>query len=566
MHNCRKLQRNPKITKKDVLRKKEKLHIWPRWIHKYSNAGSLEEEVTIKPDSTDVWPMRWGVDTYGSVTEQKIGRPAEFIRDFGFDLWVRHFDPPAAADPARSHEIDGWCAEHGLHWVLNMEGANWEKEYVDGRGRDWYNRADGRHFELFPDEILQDLGRCKRLLGLMYDEAEHMQNCRNAIAKVFKPFMFDPSASKLENAADDFTAAVRKVAEHHGRFGLNLFTEHVFPVLFHGFARGGFTAATKIMKENWNVPYIACAMGAALQYGKELWITPDFWWMNDYPGHTAEEYRSALLLAYHVGADAIYTETLAYDDPIRNKRQIGSLIKMTADDWEVTELGRVAQWFRHEYVPAHPRRYSFRQVRPRVVIVRQPDACWGQATSWLPDTLFGHESWQSTPVTEGWLRIWHLLTRGVVPADTLSWHAGTASGRPYQVFCPADGVVVFDHHVGGDLLEGAEVIFLTGLGVSAGTLEGIEHCVSRGAVCAALPHLLPARLKNAAAPAVVKDGGGQWVITADFLAPHVRKAVMPVLPAFNEIHYRFGDTDVAWRMAGNNPNHIEAEVREAATL
>ena len=60
-------------------------------------------------------------------------------------------------------------------------------------------------------------------------------------------------------------------------------------------------------------------LGSSIQYDKELWITPDLWGMQDYPSHSVEEYRSSLLLAYHMGADAIYKENLAYDGAGKGK-------------------------------------------------------------------------------------------------------------------------------------------------------------------------------------------------------------------------------------------------------
>jgi len=62
------------------------------------------------------------------------------------------------------------------------------------------------------------------------------------------------------------------------------------------------------------------------------------------------------------------------------------------------------------------------------------------------------------------LRVFHLLSRGVIPPDALSWHNTNLDiARPYQVFCPLDGVIIYDHRVQPELLQGLEVIFLTGL-------------------------------------------------------------------------------------------------------
>ena len=232
--------------------------------------------------------------------------------------------------------------------------------------------------------------------------------------------------------------------------------------------------------------------------------------------------------------------------------------------YRVTEYGEVTRWFRQEYVPTHPRRYSFREIRPRVAIIRQEDACWGQGTSWLPDRLFGSTAWKSDSTTEARLRIWHLLTRGVIAADSLSWHGSGYHGRPYQVFCPLNGVVVYDHHVRQDLLGGIEVIFLTGLGVSPGTLAAVEQSVNDGATCVGLPHLLPSRVQARAGPnGTLEEGAGTWVSTEDFLAPHVRRRVLPVLPDYDAIRYQFGDTTVCFQPLDGDPDRSTVEVSES---
>jgi hypothetical protein len=455
--------------------------------------------------------------------------------------------------------FDGWCSRQGIDWIANLEQSNWVEKCVDETGRDWFAQPDDLHYFLFPGELREELGRCERLLGLMYDEAAHTQGRRHLIATLDKTMFFNPDGHRLEEAADAFTEAVRAVGALHASYGLQLYTEHVFPVMFHCFARAGWVAATKVLKENWSPAFVACALGAALQYDTELWITPDLCRHLDHPGHTVDAYRSSLLLAYHMGADCIYTENLAYD---HENKGIGSLVLMTADDYRLTEYGRTTRWFRQTYMPAHPRGYTFRDVRPRVAVVRQPDGCWGQRESWwLPDYLFGSREWQSTEVTEAWLRIWHLLSRGVIHKESPSWHNKHVHGAPYQVFAPLDGVVVFDHRVRRKHLDGIEVIFLTGLGVTRETLRDVEACVGNGATCVALPHLLPERVAAATGESgTLEDGEGLWVATTDFLAPHVAGHIEHVLPSGDELRYRFGDTQVVLRPEDGDPNRLRLGV------
>jgi len=401
---------------------------------------------------------------------------------------------------------------------------------------------------------------------LMFDEAEHMQSTsnperaeRHGIAGLGHPFMYDPEGDTLLDAADGLARDAKAEQDIYQNTGLTLYTEHVFPIMFHPFARAGYVAAPKILKESFSPIVIAQAMGAAIQYETELWITPDLWSPGSYPGHSVDEYRSALLLAYHMGADCIYTENLAFD---HNKQGIGSLILFDENEYQVTPYGEVTKCFIHEYVPQNPRHYTFRELKPRVAIIRQEDGCYGQATGWLPDTLFGHMEWQSTTDTEAWFKLWHLLSLGVAPADSLSWHAGSIARRPYQVFMPLDGVVVFDHHVKKEDLEGVELILLTGIGIGTSALEGVAERVQEGALCIAMKHLLPeAVLKETGDNGEFAYGAGLWVATTDFLAPHVRQRIIPFFPHHNTIRYRFGDTEVRFNATEDNPNKLSATVR-----
>ncbi len=508
--------------------------------------------------------MRWGVDDAGSAIPLSTHPKAKALLDeFGFNFLVSHYYPNRDLNVNRRsiHTVDDWCREMDIDWVANLESPNFVKKHIDEKGRDWYNRSDGRHFFLMPDEMLEEFAACEKLWGFMYDEAAHMQNCRNKIAGLDQPWVFDPEGYELERAADGFVQAVSELQRLHAQYGICLSSEHVFPVLYHGFARAGWTAGTKVLKENWSPAYVACALGAALQYEPELWITPALWYGGKYPGHSPEEYASALLLAYHMGADCIYTENLAFN---HKEKPQGGLVQMTAGDYTLTPWGEVTRWFAKQYMPANPRAYTFRDIRPRVAIVRRPDACWGQSDSWLPNTLFGHKQWQSNETTEAWLAIWHLLSRGVIPKDALTWHnTKLRKSQPYQVFCPLDGVVVFDDRVGLQHLSGIEVIFLTGLGVTEPTLKAIEQCVTEGATCVSLPHLLPHRVRSITGDAgELKDGDGLWIAITDFLTASVRNRVAHVLPEEDVIRYRFGNQEVAFRPVAGNMNRLEAKVLE----
>jgi hypothetical protein len=526
-------------------------------------------------------PLRWGFDDIGfqwpaprhqaSLTRHPKG--GALMQELGFNFWLMWY-PDAAGKWSYERKcefirtVDAWCAEHDVQWTLNMLSTVWNtspERCIDPLGYDWFCRPDGRRFYLFPEEILGELGRCQNLVGLMYDEAEHHQNNANYVAGgLDRPSIFDPAGFTLEQAADAHTAAVAAVVDHHARYGLELYTEHVTPVMFHTFARGGVTAGTKVLKESWSPLAIACALGASIQYDTPLWITPDLWGFYGYPSHSPEQYRSALLLAYHIGADCIYTESLCHGPTPGAPYQFHSLAEVTKDDYQLTPYGEVAKQFIHQYVPAHPRVFSRRTLRPRTVIIRQEDGCYGQRvinTPHLPDRLFGSQQWRSTPATEAWMAAWHLLTRGVVPKDHI-YRLWSDAENSTQVLCPLDGVVVYDQHVGLELLCEAEVIFLTGVGVSETTRQAVAECVRRGAVCVARPALAPEAVRDGVdADGVCGEGRGRWILTEDFLSSVVRASVSHVIPTESMVRYRFGKQEIIWRPVAGNLDRLAVEVR-----
>ena len=506
-------------------------------------------------------PLAWGFDNAGYTPNAKL--EAEVLKEFGFDLVVYHYHPKKSGNEFALKRLSDFYKEHNTNWILNLESANWRDAFSDDKGRDWYNHADGRHYFMFPDEVLESLSTLSHKPGIMYDEAGHMQNSRNyKVNKAF--FLKEGDVQSLEDASGAFTEKAREIAEKYQNYDLEVYSEHVFPVQFHTLADAGFIPVSKVLKEN-NIPaFIACALGAAIQYDKPFWLTPDLWNVGGYPGHSAEEYKSSLLMAYHMGAEGIYTENLGFDGSGSGKGK-GSLIKVDADGngYKTTEWGDVTKWFRWEYAPENPRNYSYKDLIPKVAIIRQEDACWGQSDSFLEDELFGMEGWNSTPTTEAWLEMWNLLSNGQINSTSISWHNNKVKAEtPYQVFYPLDGVVVFDEKVGGEHLSDVELIFLTGIGISKATLNDVRDKVKQGAVCVSLPGLAPTEILNRTGNnGSVTDGQGKWIISESFLSDEVKDGVQPFLPQEDYIRYQFGNTEVQFRPLGGDKNKIEVQLK-----
>ncbi|WP_430813809.1 hypothetical protein [Carboxylicivirga sp. RSCT41] len=510
-------------------------------------------------------PLAWGYDNAGYLPGSEL--EAEILKDFGFDFVVYHYKPQKSGNKLVLDSLSKFYDKHGIQWIINTEKANWKtSEFVDAKGNDWYNRPDGRHYWMFPDHILTFLSGLSHKPGIMYDEAGHMQNMKiGANYNGGKPYFLDANQlTSVEQASVAFTEEARKVADKYSRYGLNVYSEHVFPIQFHTLANAGFTPVSKILKDGCMPAYMAIALGTAIQYNRPFWLTPDLWSPDGYPGHSNDEYKSALMMAYHMGAEAIYTENLGYDGAGVGAGK-GSLIKVSDDklSYELTEYGVAAKWFKNSYVPNNPRFYKHTDLKPKKAIIRQEDACWGQADSWLGDGLFGNPNFSSNSVTSAWLEIWNLLSNGNISKESINWHNNSVKNTPYQIFYPLDGVVVFDEKVGAEHLTGVELIFLTGIGISESTLTDVQACVRQGALCISLPHLAPTDIYTQTGNnGSVTDGQGQWIVSESFLSDEVKQAVEPFLPQENYIRYQFGETEVQFRPTDGDNNKISVNINK----
>ncbi len=537
-------------------------------------------------------------------------RPAflSAVRDLGADFLVAQCTPEPTTDVARklawisagltssSESLAAFaadCRAAGLSFILNQEITNYSAEgaFLDRSGRDVLAHPDGTHRWDLPDEELAIAARLPGFEGVLYDEAEHGQMRREANTNGgtdgsrsgrVHPYWARTDGMTLGQACEAVHGSARAVADGYRRAGTRIFTEHVFPVMFHTFARAGITACTKFMKEGIDPVYAAIALGAARQYGTGFAVTPDMWGISafgfakcGFPGHSPEELRAALLYAYWMGAERIFVENIHADF----LEAPAGLLERSGDGaaarFRPTAYGEVYRWFAREYVPAHPRPCDWRDVRPEVGIVRLDDSCWGQGNSWLPDALYGAANLKTTPATAAWFGLWHVLTHGKVHPDGLSYHvrsyrevrpASGTEGSPYAAgakpsgdvrhdfFCPLRGVAVYDHLAGPKELEGLKLVCLTGVTIGEPTLAAVREFVRAGGVCVALADLAPKDL--AGRRGEVREDAGRWVLVPDFLCPEARAAIAPFLGRPDEIRYRFGERTLTVRRRGEDGNAI----------
>ncbi len=488
-------------------------------------------------------------------------KPGDFFNPVAMDslrvdFVVYHYRGPngTVEDEARKMEkLGSDFQKANLKVVVNVECGNWALEMKSADGCEWVSQPDHLHLFKFPDPVLKSLARSEAVWGIQYDELEHSQITRNLSITLRHPGV-EP-VSLAETTGMDFKSAdhavyqgAKSLVEECKRGGArHVLSEHVWPVLFHNFARAGITPVYKQMKENWSNIWASCAMGACLQYDRELWACLDFWHYNNFPGHSAESLWSNLLFAYWAGVDKAYVESIG-----RHTYRLGENQSLT-----LQERGAVLSRFAGEYVPCHPRPYTFRDLEPEIAIIRFDDTEWGQGPDtyctvdndgqkvnlyWI-DRLFGAYDLRTSPESEEWMKAWHTVTHGMVKKESLSWNAGNIyEGMNYRCFAPANSVVVFDDSVTKKHLGTVKLVFLCGLFMSEKTLEDVGELVHKGGLVAVTskrfaPKKFASRYSSGTKE--FQDGKGKWIITDDMAADDLKKAVAPWTGNDNEIVFRF---------------------------
>ncbi|MHB1356372.1 MAG: hypothetical protein ACYCZF_10395 [Anaerolineae bacterium] len=447
-----------------------------------------------------------------------------------------------------------------------------------------------------PDQAVCDAvaasSASSRFEGLLFDELEH---CRLLYPHTPVPLADNASFTTLKGAYEGALAGYGALCQHFISLGApSCVSTHIWPVLNHLAARAGFTVCPKICKELYSPVSLAIGMGAALQYDRPLWADVDMWYWGVVPGHPPEEIRSNLLLAYWAGVDRIYLEGAGY-----NLHQAGaagipfSLVsEVNPKRFQLTPIGEVLRWFCTEYVPAHPRPYTFRDLEPDIAIIHFPDSDHGQryCAAW-DERLYGSPHLRSSPDTSAWFSIWNLLTCGATGQDGLThFKSAVLMAQPnnhkerYQVsytdprsgafrhtfFAALNNVVVFDHLVRYERIKGIPLLYLSGVDVSQDTLTAILRCVDEGAILVAwgpLAHrcnLVPWY----SGTLQISRGAGQIVATDDFSSIAAARITLPYLGQGNEIRYRFRGnpgTEVVLERVNQNEVTVRLNPTTAAT-
>jgi hypothetical protein len=421
-------------------------------------------------------------------------------------------------------------------------------------------------------------------LGVIFDEVEHI---RLLCADVYHTPLHLADNSKcdtFEEAYENTLAGYQKLKAKFDQLGApRVVATHIWPVMLPIAARAGFVPCPKICKELYSPVTMSQGIGAALEYNRELWVDCDLWYWAAVPGHPPEEMRSNLLLAYWLGADAVYIEGAGFNLLPAGHQGIpfSLMTQMNDDHYQLTPHGEVLRWFCREYVPHHPRAWTFRDIRPSIAMIRFEDTDYGQRLTGPTKNLYDCPNLHSTRDTEAWFGAWNLLTHGTTGTDGLTAFKPSFAvaenetlGREpgffpnyltlpkttwrHTFFAPMNGAVVFDHLVGYDRLKDIPLLILTGVDVSDETMLAIHRCVSEGARCLAWGPLASKHGFEAwtSGTQIVNEGKGRFILTDDFDSPAVQAETKSLIGKPEEIRYRFADHDVVLRRVDANQVHV----------
>lgn len=508
-------------------------------------------------------------------------KPDEFFNPdatdaLGVDFVVYHCKEPNGTieeEAQKMERLGNKFNEKGLKVIVNVETGNFSLNVSSTDGLSWVEQPNNLHLFKFPPQVLKSLNKSPAVWGIQYDELEHSQITRNLTITLQNPGV--ELVSLAETTGLDFKMADNAVYESakylvdecKGLGTNQVLTEHVWPVLFHNFARAGMIPVYKQMKENWSNVWAACAMGACLQYDTELWSCIDLWNHNKYPGHSAKELYGNLLFAYWAGVDKAYVEGIVAD--MYELDESKNIVLL--------ERGKAFSHFVKEYLPDNERPYTFRDFEPEIAIIRFDDTEWGQGKDvfcsvdidenekldlYWKDWLFGAYDLNTSSESEEWIKAWHTITHGMVKKEALSWNAGNYyKGMPHRSFAPANSPVVFDDTVTKEHLKTVKLAFLCGLFMSEETMADVASLVKEeGLVVVTSPRFAPKKIVSEYKGGTKKfrDGKGKWIITDDMAGSKLKKAVKSFTGKDDEIVYNFkGDRKVIMKIS---PDGNELEI------
>ncbi|MFE5409013.1 hypothetical protein [Microbacterium sp. NPDC056569] len=490
------------------------------------------------------------------------------LRDLGADFYVHHVIPTHADHGALIADL----AEAGIDVVLGNEYGNINGPFVAGT-----NRYD------LPQNLIRDAAAAGVLAGVLYDEPEHLQihadqYRHDAHLPHFgqtEGLSAEQAIAVIDDTARGIVRDVETATAQAGAPAVPVLAEHVFPVMFHTLARAGMTPAPKVMKESFQPLQLGTALGAALQYGRELWICADLWgpdigpWLTrapGFPGHSPAEFASALRLAYLFAPTRLFVENI---DVLVRHRGSGA--------FERTAHGEVWREFVRDFVPRHPLRWSHREARADVALVHADDSDFGRGAR-----PFGNRSATAPGTSRSVFEAWRALSHGQLPDHGTCLHIPgydfprhqlndiprprfpLAAGAPeptrmHGLFQPTRSVLAFDEHVGAEQLADAGLVVVAGSRLPRTTLDALRTRAAAGATVLIASWLCDAERSRSA-----RVGHGRWIVYETLDDPDAQEAIAAHAGAPDVWTQRFGDVELRIRATEPGGETLDFEITDAA--
>lgn len=487
--------------------------------------------------------LRIGYNTFWS----RCGSPAfDFFakREKGADFVFCHYElseGTAGEQYASAEKMAEAFNLLGVDFVANIEQANFAFEIKTADGHSWTEHGDGTHRFEFTGEMIDALASQGNLIGVAYDELEHCIVNRNASLRLASRGKTDVPVFAVSET-DDFLKQGELLSAQLSEYAkrtknghdIALSGEHVFPVLFHTFARNGITPNFKSQKESYSNVQFAVAAGAALQYNAELWNCVDLWYRVAFPGHGSGEMYHNLLFSYISGVNRLYVE------------HSGAFFEK---EDKLNDFGKAYMKFLDEY-KGRERPYDVSDYKPEIGIIRYDDTFWGQNGIMWKKMLFGNPKIKPDRRAREYTRAFHVITHGETCKNGISWdRISPWSLKKHRSFASMNGAAVFDDRVEKKCLEGLSLCFLCGCYISPRTIEAVEGLVrENGLTVITSKRFLPERLRKSGKREIA-DGKGKWIVTNNMASRRVKRAAKPFIGNKGEVHLRFGENDITMKLS-----------------
>ena len=419
------------------------------------------------------------IDTQdGELTVKEL---KSIIDDFKIDFYVHHTFP---SDDAVIDFLDK-VKELNVPFIIGNEFGNISGPYAEGTNR-------------YDVDLTKTKGLDANFMGLLYDEPEHLQIHPTVYKKEgpkYKHWVTEGVYSSYD-AEKSIEMEMNKLVK---KSNCDIFDENVFPVLNFISARAGINLCPKILKEHFQTIQLAICMGAAKEYGRKLGVCIDLWGMDigpwftrnwGFPGHSPEEFESALNLAYYLSPEFMFVENM----DILVKRNNGNI--------EKTEYGKILKKFISSKKQELPYKYS--DIICKIAVIHGDNGIISKQKKFL----YGIEGLEACTSDYDLINIMHALNHCTTSKQALTQHFSEVTDFPrfkakvkypninqfplnhgfesecetfnHTLFHACNSVLVFDQKVDYDCIKESELVIFGGSFYEKKTIETLKECVRNG--------------------------------------------------------------------------------------